>query len=50
MKQNTWLSVDERITLKLISLIEGVDWINLAQERDQWRALVNIIIINFRVP
>jgi hypothetical protein len=22
----------------------GVDWIGLAQDRDQWRALVNIVI------
>jgi hypothetical protein len=27
----------------------GVDWINLAQDRDQWRALVNTVM-NLRVP
>jgi hypothetical protein len=28
---------------------DGVDWIDLAQNRDQWRALVNRVI-NLRVP
>jgi hypothetical protein len=28
---------------------DGVDWINLAEDRDQWRALVNIVI-NLWVP
>jgi hypothetical protein len=27
---------------------DGVDWIDLAQDRDQWRALVNTV--NLRVP
>jgi hypothetical protein len=28
---------------------DGVDWIDLAQERDQWRAVVNTVM-NLRVP
>jgi hypothetical protein len=28
---------------------EGVEWMHLAQNRDEWRALVNTVI-NLRVP
>jgi hypothetical protein len=28
---------------------DGVDWIDLAKGRDQWRALVNMVM-NLRVP
>jgi hypothetical protein len=27
----------------------GVDWIELAQDEDRWRALVNVVM-NFRIP
>jgi hypothetical protein len=29
--------------------LDGMDWIDLAQKRDQWRALVNTAM-NIRVP
>jgi hypothetical protein len=28
---------------------DGMDWIDLTQDRDQWKALVNTLM-NFRVP
>jgi hypothetical protein len=28
---------------------EGVDWVHLAEDRDQWQALVNTVM-NLRVP
>jgi hypothetical protein len=27
----------------------GIDWIDLAQDRDQWRALLNMVV-NLQVP
>ena len=30
-------------------ICEGMDWIDLAKDRDRWRALVNAIM-NLRVP
>jgi hypothetical protein len=43
--------VDGRIILKWISegLDRGMDWIDLAQDRDKWRAVVNTVM-NLRVP
>jgi hypothetical protein len=29
--------------------LDGVDWIDMAQDRDQWSALVNTVM-NLRVP
>jgi hypothetical protein len=37
-----------KIDLKEIGW-EGMDWIDLAQDRDQWRALVNTVM-NILVP
>jgi hypothetical protein len=28
---------------------DGVDWIDMVQDMDQWRALVNVVL-NLRVP
>jgi hypothetical protein len=37
-----------KIDLRVIEW-DGLDWIDLAQDRDQWRALVNTVM-NLRVP
>jgi hypothetical protein len=45
-------SVDERIMLKWIFDkwdVEGMDWIDVGQGRDRWRAVVNAMM-NLRVP
>jgi hypothetical protein len=43
--------VDGRIILKWIFKMwgAGIDWIDLAQDRDRWRAFVNAVM-NLQVP
>ena len=44
--------VDGRIILKWIFrnwYVKGIDWIELAQDKDRWWALVNAVM-NLRVP
>jgi hypothetical protein len=43
----TWVE-NIRVDLEEIEC-GGVDWIGLAQGRDKWRALVNVVM-NLRVP
>jgi hypothetical protein len=45
--RRTWV---DNIKMDLIKIgLDGMDWIHLAQDRDQWRALVNRVM-NRRVP
>jgi hypothetical protein len=42
--------VDDNIKRDLRDIAwDGVDWIDMAQNRDKWRALVNTVL-NLRVP
>jgi len=45
-EQSEDLGIDRRIILKWIfkKLNGGIHWNNLAQDRDRWRALVNVIM------
>ena len=45
------LGLDVRVILKWIfkKLDGGMDWIDLAKERDSWWTLVNAVI-NFQIP
>jgi hypothetical protein len=47
MKQRTAITFP--VKLKKVIGWDGVDWIDMAQDRDQWRALVNTLL-NLQVP
>jgi hypothetical protein len=39
---------EDNIKLQEVGMWRGMDWIDLAQDRDRWRALVNVVM-NLRV-
>jgi len=48
MKERDHLEDDIRMDLRQIRW-EGVDWMHLAEDRDQWQGLVNMVV-NLQVP
>jgi hypothetical protein len=46
-RRRRWMNNDKMDLRKIVW--DGMDWIDLAQDRDQWEALVNTIM-NLRVP
>ena len=45
----TQTQMGDNIKIDLLEVGGGGDWMELAQDRDRWRALVNTVM-NFRVP
>jgi hypothetical protein len=45
----TWRRWEDNIKMDLQDLRGGMDWIELAQDRDRWRAVVNAVM-SLRVP
>jgi hypothetical protein len=40
---------EDNIKMDIKTACEGVDWTNLAQDRDQWQDVVNKVM-NFQIP
>ena len=45
----TWRGWEDNVKIYLQEMGRGMDWIDVAQDRDRWRALVNAVMNN-RVP